>query len=353
MSTDPITPNSPADRFWARMLTASTASCVFGVGVYAYLLQETTGHVRSRILWIASVLFVLVLGLGVALTVRPTRTAAARRTTFFVLGMMVAPALLYGIHLDGGLNSPLTLVLIPPTALAAAAFPPRDAGWHLGPIVLGYLILLVAGPVPKFWVIAMGGALFLSITVPVMLVRHAALQYASAQERRADTLAVESTVDGLTQCLNHRTFHDVLQQETDAAAEGGPGFALMMIDVDHFKDINDTYGHVTGDRVLADIGQLLRRSVRPIDAVGRIGGEEFAVLLRRTDLAHATQLAEQLRTEVAAARPADIVVTISAGVSEYWAEATVPQLRRHADRLLYNAKAGGRDSVVAGPPPAH
>lgn len=335
------------------MLTASTTCSVFGIGVYAYVLQETSGMVRTRILWIASILFLLVLVLGIVLTVRRTRTADARRTTFFMLGMMVAPALLYGIHLDGGLNSPLTLVLIPPTALAAAAFPPRDARWHLGPIALGYLILLVAGPTPKFWVLAMGVGLFLSITVPVMLVRHAALKYATAQERRADTLEVVSSVDGLTGCLNHRAFHDVLQQETEAAGHGGPGFALMMIDIDHFKDINDTHGHVTGDRVLADIGQLLQLSTRSADAVGRIGGEEFAVLLRRTDLSHAVEIAERLREEVSAAKPAGIRVTISAGVSEHWADATVPQLRRHADRLLYTAKASGRDTVIAGPPPAH
>jgi diguanylate cyclase (GGDEF)-like protein len=344
-------PNPPADEFWKQMLTASTASAVFGVGVFAYVVEEMTGSARARVLVVATVLLAFVIAVGITLMLKRTRTASARRSAFFALGMLITPAMVYGIHLDGGLNSPLTLVFVPPAALAAAAFPPRDAVWHLGPIVAAYVTLLVLGPVPAWWVLAMGIGLFLAITVPVMIVRNAMLRYALAQERRAETLEIVSSVDGLTECLNHRAFHDALQVELDAAERGGASFSLVLIDIDRFKDVNDQHGHVTGDRVLIDVGSLLRSAARTTDAVGRIGGEEFALLLRRTSLPQAIEVAERLRADIARAKPAGIHVTISSGVAEYWPKASVPQLRRHADRLLYHAKADGRDTVVAGVPP--
>ncbi len=346
-------PNPPADEFWMQMLTASTASTVFGVGVFAYVVEEMTGSPRRTVLFIAAALVVFVVAVGITLTMKHTRTAGARRSAFFAVGMLITPALVYGIYLDGGLTSPLTLVFVPPTALAAAAFPPRDAVWHLGPIAAAYITLLIVAPTPPWWVLAMGVGLFLAIAVPVMIVRSAMLKYALAQERRVETLEIVSSVDGLTECLNHRAFHDALQMELDAAHRGSATFSLVLIDIDRFKDVNDTHGHVTGDRVLTDIGGLLRAAARATDAVGRIGGEEFALLLRRTALPQAIEVAERLRADIARAKPAGIHVTISSGVAEYWPRATVPQLRRHADRLLYHAKADGRDTVVAGAPPQH
>ncbi|MGB8858718.1 MAG: GGDEF domain-containing protein, partial [Ilumatobacteraceae bacterium] len=265
-------------------------------------------------------------------------------------GLLIAPVFLWGIHLDGGLNSPLSLALIPPAALAAAAFTPRDAAWHLVPLGGGFLFLWIAGPPAPGWVVAMRAGVLLSTVAPIMLVRRATLQYAMAQEVRADNLEVVSSVDGLTQCLNHRAFHDVLKAEVESNGTG-QAFALLLIDVDRFKDVNDVHGHLAGDQVLLGLAQILRLHARPGDVIGRIGGEEFAVLLRRAGLAEAEKVAERLRIAVATGTPAGIEVTISSGVSVYWPGATVSQLRRHTDALLYRAKSRGRNTVVAEPPP--
>jgi len=341
--------DAPADQFWHRLLLAAVSLILVGIGGFPYMLTQTSGRTRTVCLVIGVISVTTAITLSVFFSTRSTRRTWDRRTTFFVIGLLLAPALIIGMWLDGGVNSPLTLILIPPTALAAAAFPPRDAAWHLVPILIGYSVLVVFGPGAPGWLIAMGYGLFASVVLPVAIVRSASLQYVVDQEHRADTLEMASSVDGLTQCLNHRAFHEVLKREVE-----GPGerhFSLLLIDIDRFKDINDTHGHLAGDKVLAEVGRILRAHARGSDAVGRIGGEEFALLLRRARLAEATEIARRIGAIIADSRPGGVEVTISSGVSETWPGASVAQLRRHTDGLLYEAKASGRNAVVAAAAP--
>ena len=163
-----------------------------------------------------------------------------------------------------------------------------------------------------------------------------------------------STIDGLTRLTNRRSFIERSQSEF-ARARRVPisGISCIMIDIDHFKKINDTLGHHAGDAVLVQTAALLLASARQYDEVGRYGGEEFAVLLPETSLEVATQVAERLREKIAAqsitvdGKP--IRVTASFGVACFPGEGveTINDLLKAADAALYKAKHAGRNRVVA------
>jgi diguanylate cyclase (GGDEF)-like protein len=129
------------------------------------------------------------------------------------------------------------------------------------------------------------------------------------------------------------------------------GLSLLMIDLDHFKRINDEHGHPTGDALLREFGRLLRDMLRAVDSVGRYGGEEFVVILPHTSADEARQTAERIRKRVeaheftAAGKP--LRITVSAGVASYPSSAvdSPESLIREADKALYRAKQGGRNRI--------
>ena len=164
-----------------------------------------------------------------------------------------------------------------------------------------------------------------------------------------------ATIDELTQVLNRRAFIKILGDEVERACRYGRPLGLLMLDVDHFKRVNDTQGHGAGDAVLRGLPPLIRRSLRASDTQGRLGGEEFAILLPETDLDGAVALAERIRETIAGfevvhqGRP--IRVTASIGAAAFGPGADDPDaLLNHADRALYRAKANGRDRVIAASP---
>jgi diguanylate cyclase (GGDEF)-like protein len=161
------------------------------------------------------------------------------------------------------------------------------------------------------------------------------------------------TSDSLTGALNRQSFIDRAEVELARAKRYDRPLSLMMLDADHFKLINDTYGHGAGDATLRALGAALRSALRGTDALGRLGGEEFAVLLAETDLQGAGELGERLRKQVAnLAVPYgehSLGVTVSIGVTSLPREvATVEQALRAADSFMYRAKAAGRNRVVVG-----
>ncbi len=170
-------------------------------------------------------------------------------------------------------------------------------------------------------------------------------------ERDQRAMKELATRDGLTGLYNHRTFHLLLQDEIARAERYGEGLALLMIDIDHFKRVNDAHGHQAGDAVLTGLGERLEAQLRKVDRVCRYGGEEIAVILPST--AAATQTAERLRSVVAAAPFAvadgkTVPITLSIGVATYPTDgAGIDKLVSAADNALYAAKAGGRNRVCA------
>jgi diguanylate cyclase (GGDEF)-like protein len=174
----------------------------------------------------------------------------------------------------------------------------------------------------------------------------------SLEARYHEALYQLATVDSLTQLSNRREFRaQVGDAIARAQAENLP-LALVMIDLDRFKQVNDRYGHGAGDDVLRAVTQTTRQRLRPGDAAGRLGGDEFAVLLRDCDLAEALQWCEKLRGDVAALRfvfgGTPVAVTISLGVAQLRADLrNVSELMHAADAALLRTKGDGRNRVGA------
>jgi two-component system, cell cycle response regulator len=166
--------------------------------------------------------------------------------------------------------------------------------------------------------------------------------------------------DGLTKAFNKKYFLDRLESEFRFAKRHGTPLSLVMLDIDHFKKINDTYGHIAGDHVLAALARRIQETIRTEDVFARYGGEEFAVILRAIDSLHAMAMAERLRTVVTLLEirvgQAQLALTISLGVAGF-PDCNVPDpmtLIGVADAALYAAKRAGRNraqAAVYDPPP--
>lgn len=173
------------------------------------------------------------------------------------------------------------------------------------------------------------------------------IQDITEQKRLERELAHLATHDHLTGTYNRLKIVEVMEQATQAAARYGEAFSVVLFDVDHFKLINDTYGHTAGDRVLKQLTASVEASLRETDHLGRWGGEEFIVVASHTPLAAAAQLAERIRVAVADTTFTDVdTVTVSLGVVAYSPGETIEQLEERADHFLYQAKQTGRNRVV-------
>ena len=164
-------------------------------------------------------------------------------------------------------------------------------------------------------------------------------------------VARQASTDGLTELANRREFEDSLANEISRAERFGGSLALILADLDSFKQVNDRFGHQAGDEVLRTFADILRETVRDIDVAARYGGEEFAILLPQTDIAGAERLAERLRGAVetrptAHAQGIPVVVTSSFGVASFPEAETAPGLFAAADEALYRAKRAGKNCVV-------
>ena len=170
-----------------------------------------------------------------------------------------------------------------------------------------------------------------------------------------EELRAAAVRDPLTGVFNKRHLQERLCAELAYANRHGEPLALIMIDVDHFKQINDGYGHAAGDAVLAQLAAVLVTHTRGEDVIARFGGDEFVILARGTDINGARRLGERLRQAVAGFAFAhdgqDIAVTLSVGVTAVSGGQPADDLFNVADAALYEAKARGRDTVVATPCP--
>jgi diguanylate cyclase (GGDEF)-like protein len=226
--------------------------------------------------------------------------------------------------------------------------------------------VVLAGFVFAFRVLAVlrspdtGGSLVANTTLSAasaMLYQIVALAFqltlvALVVSRFVAELQKASRYDPLTGLLNRRAFDEALAAEVQRSRRLGETFSVLMLDADHFKEINDREGHAAGDRALQHLGTLLAAHMRDIDRVGRYGGEEFVVLLPGTAQADAAVTAERLREKVQALPPRwqerVLPLTISIGVAQWrGAGDDLAALMARADAALYRAKEAGRNSVRA------
>lgn len=163
--------------------------------------------------------------------------------------------------------------------------------------------------------------------------------------------------DHLTQAYNRRSIIDSLGRLRDTALRYGNGFSIVILDIDFFKQVNDKFGHLTGDEILAAVADRMRSELRMLDELtpleqsrilGRYGGEEFIIILPHTDLDGAEQCAERIRHSTASHRfHKDMAISLSAGVATYGGQESIDSLLRRADEALYMAKENGRNCVYA------
>lgn len=167
-----------------------------------------------------------------------------------------------------------------------------------------------------------------------------------------DALCELSVHDGLTGLGNARHFMSSLEQEVDRVSRSGETALLLLIDLDRFKSINDTHGHLAGDEVLRTVANVLTRNIRPMDTAARYGGDEFAVILPNCPPEVGRVIAERIREEVALATAmlADgtalqVTVTIGGAFIPVWQQVTPAEVIARADQNLYSAKAAGRNLI--------
>ena len=202
--------------------------------------------------------------------------------------------------------------------------------------------------------IVLGGCMALN-----MRIQHIRARLRQQRAELAQALAdirLLATRDELTGLLNRRAMLDLMQLEQRRSQRTGRNLLLALLDLDHFKAINDTHGHAAGDRALQAFTTAVRTTVRGTDVLARWGGEEFVLMLCETPCEHAADLLERVRCAVAVLAvphaPVPLTFTVSIGLAEHCPGESLEATLERADRALYAAKAAGRDRVVVAPLPA-
>jgi diguanylate cyclase (GGDEF)-like protein len=320
--------------------------------VIGYLTLTPKGPHRS-ILWAVAVVWLLFALVGISLA--PAVASKPWCVTYSVTWTALSA---FGVAivavLDGGMSSPLLILLFLPLIFGTLMFTPRAAG-ICGVAAVASLVFVAlidrnvaSSPGRSFLLFAaLAGASLLTVAAAINRT-HIEEHEAQLQAALADLAAI----DELTGCAVRRLLRQRMEEEITRAVRSRNPLSLVMIDVDEFKSVNDTYGHVVGDHVLASLGAVLRQSVRTFDLVSRIGGDEFALLLPDTDLPSAVAVAERIRNDLPTA--VEVPVTLSIGVGGL--DRSTPSAERlldDADFALYQVKRAGRNAIAIhhpGPP---
>jgi diguanylate cyclase (GGDEF)-like protein len=331
---------------WRRHLFMGIGSFTLGAALlFAYLMMTPHGPHRGVLTVIDIAGAACWLGVFAPVGIRVLQTKW--RVPFFFLWSVTTLVLIAaGAGLDGGIESPITGLLVLPVLYAALVYPLTTVISLAVVEDVFFVIVAATGPVVSPSRVTMTGvSLGLAGGVAVM----AAINR-TAQERDRQRLTARlhrlATRDGLTGCLTYQAFQDALEAEEARARRYGRAFSVTMVDLDSFKVINDAHGHAVGDAALRCMAQALLAAARTTDMVGRIGGDEFAVLLPETDGSQSPLVAERLQSHVRAAET-PVSVTVSLGTAT-WSDQfdSAAEVIRRADQALYSAKHAGRDRLV-------
>jgi len=285
--------------------------------------------------------------LGVFLPVGTRILQTKWRVPFFFIWSVTTLALIaVAVGLDGGVESPITGMLVLPVLFAGLVYPVTTVVALVLVAEAFYSIIASTGAVVSTSRATMTGVtLSLAGGIAVMA---AVNRSAQDQDRRqlTDRLHKLATRDGLTGCLTYQAFQDALEAEGGRARRHSRPFSVVMVDLDSFKDINDAHGHDVGDATLRGIAQALLSAARSTDVVGRLGGDELAVLLPETDASQAPLVAERFQSHARSAK-VPVGVTMSFGAATWSDQFDNPaEVIRHADQALYSAKHAGRDRLA-------
>ena len=352
------------------------AAVVAVAGLLAYILVEFVrfGIDEVFVALLAIRVFVILTAVAVVMSVRRSADFVQRHVivTLVEAIVFIGIGLLFVLRPDRSGVQQATLTLI---ILAMFLIIPNRLVATLGCTIVGsaiwYLAVVVTGNAPSGDLVTQ--VLLLGSTIAVGYVASQRAATASRREfafrlkdgdtherlskeilsrRRAEAdLVRKATIDDLTKVANRRHFYDVADDELHRAQRTQQGVSFLVLDVDHFKAVNDKFGHSAGDDVLSEIAKTIVDTVRRIDVVGRLGGEEFAVVMPGADLERAAQVAERIRSNVAELRigvnGGCVQPTMSIGVTgcDPWTDRVSDAIRRADDRM-YLAKESGRDRVI-------
>lgn len=222
---------------------------------------------------------------------------------------------------------------------------PTWMGTAINVAVCGLSLWLVSGVAPSLQLARLAGSIPLCIFF--------GLVFSQSIQRQRRELHYQANHDALTGVGNRLGLNEALEDATQRLNRYGEACTLVLLDLDHFKSVNDSLGHLNGDKIIAEFAHLLESRLRRTDLLFRFGGEEFVILLPHTPLAKGIQLAESLRTAVECHPFAqDRHLTTSAGISELQRQESPDSWLDRADRALYQAKEQGRNRVISADLPA-
>ncbi len=315
-------------------IMAYTAAAIYGIAGLDGAIEGLLPNDPPFALLPVIVVFVM-FGLLMAFGPRLPRRALA------LLGPLGVALIAYALATSPGPGDGAVLYALP-VFWTTFFFGRRGAAVILACVAVGHAVTLLLLPAvdsyPGRWLDVMVSVSGVAIVVLVLEGRN---------EMLVARLAGEARTDPLTGLLNRRGFDEHAAREFAHLGRGGSPIALAMLDIDHFKQVNDEWGHVAGDRVLANLARLLLGETRVIDVAARLGGEEFAVLMPGSDAAGATAFIERVRAGLEASARADLpAVRISAGVVATSEPVDAQVMLENVDRALYAAKRGGRDRTV-------
>jgi diguanylate cyclase (GGDEF)-like protein len=331
---------------WRRHLQMGIGSFVVGALLLVGYIALTPDAPHRR--WLMGLDIVTILGslLIIAPIGSRSLTAPWRESFFFAWSVGTLTVVAIAIGLDGGANSPLAGLLVLPVLFGGLRYRLREVVGLAILALLGFCLIFVMGPAAE-------GARALATAVMIGIAGGISATAAmnrdiADQERRCLTERLHrlATYDGLTGCLNYQSFQTALFTEVERTERYVRPLTVVIADLDGFKAINDRHGHAAGDAALTNIAGALRDGVRSADLVGRIGGDEFAILLPETGTLDARQLVERLQLDIHRI-PTPEPLTLSFGLSTWQSRGdSPPELLRRADAALYEAKQDGRDRLV-------
>jgi diguanylate cyclase (GGDEF)-like protein len=336
----------PSDRFWLTHMQIGFVTFIGeSVAVMGYLFLTPSGS--HRVLLKVIVGFWLLFGF---LGLLCSRSIAGKkwRTTYSVAWTVVSSIAVGVVALIDGSNSPIILLLFLPLVYAALMFTPSSAALcGITTLLCAFLVTVLehrstgqfAEPFMLLAVLVGGAVLSFAASVNRSHIeRH--------EQELMDVVTSLATFDDLTGCVGRRVFRLHVDEQIARARKTDGPIALVMIDVDDFKMVNDTYGHLVGDRVLRAVGHLLSRETRGSDLVGRIGGDEFAILMPNTDPATAAAFGDRIRQSASSITEAPVTLSIGVGGCQRAGDIDAEQLFDDADLSLYSVKRSGRNAVA-------
>jgi diguanylate cyclase (GGDEF)-like protein/putative nucleotidyltransferase with HDIG domain len=333
-------PATAVDTGFGTALMARILACLFAAGAALALLTVLLPHPRRAS--DAGLLAVIgvALAMAAALHARSTRITPRALPPALVIGSTLITCVAF---FSGESPSPLVFFYLWVSLYSAYFFDLRQTIGQVLYVGVAYLALLLArapaGGIPAWWLVGMG-----SLGVCAAVIR--------AMREHVESLIASlydaSRTDPLTRLTNRRGHRETLDLELERARRGDAQLSLLMGDLDHFKEVNDRLGHHVGDAALRRAAKVFAEGKRKIDAVARVGGEEFALVLPNTGPHEALMLAERLRAGLREEFADDPVpLTISFGIATFPEHGeTAGALLRTADEALYAAKGGGRDLSV-------